>query len=90
MAEILFHGQHGVEANRPEAVRLFEMGAAQGDPGALYNLGVLHLRVCRSIFINHLIYLIERSNELFRARDNHPYFIFVLELLVKTCMKNDV
>ena len=45
MAEILFHGQNGVHAQRNEAVDLFRAGAMQGDPSSMYNLGVLHLRV---------------------------------------------
>ena len=45
MAEILFHGQHGVNAQRNEAVNLYRAGAVQGDANAMYNLGVLYLRV---------------------------------------------
>ena len=49
MAEILFHGQHGVDAQRNEAVHLYRAGALQGDANSMYNLGVLHLRVCISV-----------------------------------------
>ena len=45
MAEILFHGQHGVNAQRNEAINLYRAGALQGDANSMYNLGVLHLRV---------------------------------------------
>ncbi len=50
LAEILFHGQHGVDANKHEALNLYRDGAAQGDASSMYNLGVLHLKVgCRSL-----------------------------------------
>ena len=45
MADILFHGQHGVDAQRNEAVNFYRAGAEQGDANSMYNLGVLHLRV---------------------------------------------
>lgn len=45
MAEILYYGQHGVNAQRNEAVNLYRAGAMQGDAHSMYNLGVLHLRV---------------------------------------------
>eukprot|EP00794_Sanderia_malayensis_P011435 gene11437-12631_t len=44
LAEIVFHGEHGVNANKQEAIELYRQGAAQGEPSALYNLGVLHLK----------------------------------------------
>eukprot|EP00795_Rhopilema_esculentum_P016684 gene16684-8126_t len=44
MADILFHGQHGIDAQRHEAVNLYRAGAEQGDANSMYNLGVLHLR----------------------------------------------
>ena len=52
MADILFHGQYGVNAQRNEAINLFRAGANQGDPGSMYNLGVLHLRVS-----NHQLFI---------------------------------
>ena len=45
MAGILYHGQHGVAAQRNEAIGLYRAGALRGDANSMYNLGVLHLRV---------------------------------------------
>lgn len=42
---MLFHGKQGMDANPQMAVEYFREAAAGGDALAMYNLGVLHLKV---------------------------------------------
>ena len=45
MAEILYHGREGANVDRNQAVQFYQMAAARNDPSALFNLGVMNLKV---------------------------------------------
>lgn len=44
IADMLFHGKQGVDANQMQAIQHFEDLAQLGDPAAMVNLAVMHLR----------------------------------------------
>ena len=46
MADMLFHGKHGVDANPDQAMNHFHDLADAGDPGAMVNMAVMHIKVC--------------------------------------------
>ena len=48
MADMLFHGKHGVDANPDQAMNHFHDLADAGDPGAMVNMAVMHIKVCVS------------------------------------------
>ena len=45
MADMLFHGKQGVEANQELAMEHFNDLADAGDPVAMVNLAVMHIKV---------------------------------------------
>lgn len=46
---MFFYGKQGVDANRALAVEMYEQGAVLGDANAIYNLGVINLKVCKAL-----------------------------------------
>merc|ERR1712048_581678 len=61
LAEMLYHGQHGVQVDRREAFRHYEAAAQAGDPNAMYNAGVVHLKGNKDVPQNQT-----RAVELFK------------------------
>lgn len=45
MADLLFHGKQGLDANPAQAFEHFQDLANAGDPQAMVNLAVLHIKV---------------------------------------------
>ena len=50
MGDLYYYGTRGVQRDLNRAVQYYEMGAEQGDPGGLFNLGVSALRVSLALF----------------------------------------
>ena len=42
---MLFHGKQGVNVNQAQALQYYEIAADAGDANALYNMGVIHMKV---------------------------------------------
>jgi len=45
MADLLFHGKQGLDANPAQAVQHFQDLANAADPLAMVNMAVMHLKV---------------------------------------------
>ena len=54
MARLLYWGQQGLQRNLQEAVKYYEKAAETGDPAAMYDYGVVLVKVSSLLFVKNL------------------------------------
>ena len=55
-----YWGKHGVQRDLRQAVKFYEMGAANGDPQGLFNLGITKLKV--DVVLYQVIFVVLRQS----------------------------